>query len=171
MSGPSTLRASLSLALRSLLWVILLPGLVALVVPWTFFGLGQVRPDPSQPLHLIGLLAVGAGGVLFGACVWEFAREGRGTLSPADPPKVLVVRGLYRYVRNPMYLSVTLVLLGEALLAGSAALLAYWAIWFLGVNVFVLWYEEPILRRRFGASYESYTRRIRRWLPRLRERE
>lgn len=78
-----------------------------------------------------------------------------------------MVRGLYRYVRNPMYLSVTLIVLGEVLLTRSRALLVYWVIWFAAVNLFVIGYEEPNLRRRFGESYERYTRRVGRWIPRI----
>ncbi|HKA57653.1 MAG TPA: isoprenylcysteine carboxylmethyltransferase family protein, partial [Gemmatimonadales bacterium] len=103
---------------------------------------------------------------LLAACIWEFASRGRGTLSPVDPPKELVVQGLYRYVRNPMYLSVSTMLLGEALLARSIALLGYWAIFFAAANLFVIVYEEPILRRQFGDSYERYTKHVGRWLPR-----
>ena len=95
----------------------------------------------------------------------EFARSGRGTLSPVDPPRHLVVRGLYRYVRNPMYLSVTAIVLGEVPLTRSSALAIYWAVWFACVNLFVIGYEEPTLRRQFGASYEEYARRVGRWLP------
>jgi len=91
-------------------------------------------------------------------------------LSPVDPPRELVVRGLYRYVRNPMYLSVTVIVFGESLLTGSRALLVYWAIWFVAVNLFVMGYEEPTLRLRFGESYERYAREVRRWLPRVRGR-
>src|SRR5262249_26139074 len=103
-------------------------------------------------------------------CIWEFARSGRGTLAPMDPPRDLVVRGLYRYVRNPMYLGVTAIILGEALLARSQALVLYWAVWFLAANLFVIAYEEPNLRRRFGQSYELYTQQVGRWLPRLKPR-
>jgi len=155
------------LALRSLAWAALLPGLFAGYVPWRFLGLAQVRLDLRQPLHLLGLACLGLGAVLLAACIWEFARSGRGTLAPVDPPKELVVRGLYRYVRNPMYLSVTLIVLGEVLLARSRALLVYWAIWFAAVNLFVIGYEEPNLRRRFGESYERYRQRVNRWLPRI----
>ena len=77
-----------------------------------------------------------------------------------------MVRGLYRWVRNPMYLSVTAIVLGEVLLTGSRALLVYWATWLLCANLFVIAYEEPALRQRFGASYERYTREVGRWLPR-----
>jgi len=155
------------LALRSLLWAIALPGFFAGYVPWRYFGLGQMPVDLSRPIHLLGLVCIGAGAALLGACIVEFARSGRGTLSPIDPPRQLVVRGLYRYVRNPMYLSVTIIVLGEALLMQSLVLAGYWAIWFVAANLFVIGYEEPALRRRFGESYEEYTRQVRRWIPRF----
>ncbi len=157
--------SSVWLAVRSLAWTLLIPGIFAGYVPWRYFGLAQVRLDFSSPRHLLGLLCIGLGAVLLGACIWEFARSGRGTLSPADPPKELVVRGLYRYVRNPMYLSVTVIVLGEFLLTGSRGLLLYWAIWFLAANLFVLGYEEPTLRRSFGPAYDRYVLRVGRWLP------
>jgi protein-S-isoprenylcysteine O-methyltransferase Ste14 len=156
------------LAARNLFWFLLLPGFFAGYVPWRWFGLREARLDLADPLHLLALVLIGSGAILLVACVWEFARSGRGTLSPADPPRALVVRGLYRWVRNPMYLAVTMIVLGEATLARSAALLAYWALWFTAVNLFVLGYEEPALRRQFGSSYEAYTRRVGRWLPRFR---
>lgn len=170
MSSSPSLRASALLAVRSLLWTALLPGLVAGYVPWRFLGLNRLRLDVLSPRHVAGFLCIGGGAALLGACVWEFARAGRGTLAPVDPPRELVVGGLYRYVRNPMYLSVTMILLGEALLAGSRTLLLYWAAWFLFVNLFVIGYEEPELRRRFGAAYDEYARRVRRWIPSLRDR-
>ena len=142
--------SSLWLAVRSLLWTILFPGLLAGFIPWRYFGVSQVVIDWSSPRHLLALAAIGCGVVLLGTCIWEFARRGRGTLAPVDPPTELVVQGLYRYVRNPMYLSVTIIVLGEALLVGSRALLAYWAVWFVAANLFVVGYEEPTLLRRFG---------------------
>lgn len=154
------------LAVRSLVWTFLLPGVLAGYIPWRYFGLSQVQVDASLP-HLIGLLSIGVGALLLATCIWEFARSGRGTLAPVDPPKELVVRGLYRYVRNPMYLSVTLIVLGEVLLTGSRALFLYWLVWFVAANLFVIGYEEPTLRRRFGVEYERYTQRVGRWLPRL----
>ena len=162
-----SLRPTAWLALRSLLWTALLPGLFAGYVPWRFFGLARVQLDLQDPVHLLGLLAIGLGSALLGTCIWEFARSGHGTLAPVDPPRELVVRGLYRYVRNPMYLSVTAIVLGEFLLTGSRPLLVYWVVWFVVVNLFVIGYEEPTLRRRFGESYERYTRDVGRWLPRL----
>lgn len=156
------------LAVRGLLWTILLPGFFAGYVPWRFFGIGRVRVDLFRPAHVLGLLCIGLGAALLAACILEFARSGRGTLSPVDPPRHLVVRGLYRYVRNPMYLSVTTIVFGEALLTYSAALGVYCAIWFLVANLFVIGYEEPILRRRFGATYDEYTQEVGRWIPRFR---
>ncbi|MGH7674633.1 MAG: methyltransferase family protein, partial [Gemmatimonadales bacterium] len=122
--------ASAWLAARSVLWLALVPGVFAGYVPWRFFGLAQVQLAVANPVHLLGLICIVLGAGLLVACVWEFARSGRGTLSPVDPPRELVVRGLYRYVRNPMYLSVTTIVLGELLLTRSRALLLYWAIWF-----------------------------------------
>ena len=170
MNSSSRSWSSAWLALRSLLWTILLPGVVAGYVPWRFFGRGRTPFDLTSPTQLLGLVCIGLGVVLLAACIFEFAWTGRGTLSPADPPPHLVVRGLYRYVRNPMYLSVTMILLGEALVVHSVALTIYWAIWFAAANIFVLCYEEPALRRRFGSSYNEYTQQVRRWIPRFHER-
>jgi protein-S-isoprenylcysteine O-methyltransferase Ste14 len=159
--------SSLLLALRSLLWVVLLPGMVAGFIPWRYFGLSEAPVSWQSPGHLLALLVIGAGVLLEAACVYEFARSGRGTLSPVDPPTRLVMRGLYRYVRNPMYLAVSLILLGEALLLDSRALLLYWGAFFVIVNLFVMGYEEPYLRNKFGADYEEYCRRVGRWIPSL----
>jgi protein-S-isoprenylcysteine O-methyltransferase Ste14 len=159
---------AVSLAVRSLLWTVLLPGVFAGYLPWRFFGLARVHLDLQNPLHLLGVLWIALGAVLLGTCIWEFASSGRGTLAPVDPPRELVVRGLYGYVRNPMYLSVTLIVFGEVILTRSRPLLVYWAIWFIAVNLFVIGYEEPTLRRRFGAAYERYTREVGRWVPRFR---
>ena len=153
------------LALRSLLWAALLPGLFAGYVPWRYFGLGHVAVSWTDPLDLVGLGLMAVGASLLGACIWEFARRGRGTLSPVDPPTQLVVEGLYRYVRNPMYLSVTAIVLGEVLVTRSRSLLVYWALWFAAVNLFVMTYEEPTLRRQFGRSYDRYSRAVGRWIP------
>jgi protein-S-isoprenylcysteine O-methyltransferase Ste14 len=160
--------ASLGLAVRSLIWTVLLPGLFAGYVPWRYFGLRSVVLDFHQPAHWIGLLGIGSGTALLVGCIVEFARSGRGTLSPMDPPRTLVIRGPYRFVRNPMYLGVSLIVLGEVLLTRSRGLFAWWAAWFALVNLIVLVYEEPALRQQFGAAYERYAAAVRRWLPRLR---
>lgn len=168
MTATAGFSSSVSLGVRSILWTVLLPGLFAGYVPWSYFGLGRVQLDLFSPTHLLGLFCIGSGALLLAACIFEFARSGRGTLSPVDPPRHLVVRGLYRHVRNPMYLSVTIIVLGEALVADSLPLTAYWALWFSAVNVFVIGYEEPALRRQFGVSYDEYARRVGRWIPRRR---
>ena len=140
--------------------------MIAGYIPWRWFGISQLRPDFTNALDLVAILVIAAGAALLATCIWEFASRGRGTLSPVDPPKQLVVQGLYRYVRNPMYVAVSTILLGEALLARSTALLVYWGIFFAAANVFVILYEEPALRRQFGDSYVSYQQRVGRWLPR-----
>jgi protein-S-isoprenylcysteine O-methyltransferase Ste14 len=163
-------RSAVSLTLSSLLWTILLPGVVSGYVPWAYFGVRDASVNLASPLQLLGLLFILAGAALLVACIVEFARSGRGTLSPVDPPKHLVVRGLYRYVRNPMYLSVTAILLGEVMLTRSGALALYWLVWFVVVNAFVIGYEEPTLRVQFGESYEEYVRTVGRWIPRVARR-
>lgn len=156
--------------MRSLFWTLAFPGFFAGYLPWRYFGLDRVQIDLSNPLHIAGVAGMALGVALLAVCIFEFARSGKGTLSPADPPRHLVVRGLYRYVRNPMYLSVTTIVLSEYLLTQSTALAVYWAIWFLATNLFVMGYEEPYLREQFGESYEAYTREVGRWIPTFRSR-
>lgn len=158
----------IGLFLRSLFWTLALPGVLAGFVPWRYFGLRSASITWANPLDWVGLVSVAAGASLLIASILEFARSGRGTLSPVDPPRALVVQGLYRYVRNPMYLSVSLIILGEAALAGSGDLVLYWIVWFLTANLFVIGYEEPNLRRRFGVEYERYAGAVGRWIPRFR---
>lgn len=155
------------LALRALFWTLVLPGVFGLYLPWRYFGVRDVSIDVSNARQWFGILCTAVGTILLLTCIWEFARRGRGTLSPADPPRHLVVSGLYRFVRNPMYLSVTLLLLGQVILTFSRPLLAYWVIWFAIVNLFVMGYEEPTLRHQFRDDYHRYTRNVGRWIPRL----
>ena len=160
-----TWNSSLTLAARSLFWAVLFPGIVAFYVPLRYFGVDLGGDRNWTALDVPGFAITAAGSVLLGACIIEFARSGRGTLSPVDPPRHLVVGGLYRYVRNPMYLSVSMILLGEVMLTRSRPLVMYWAIWFAAVNLFVVAYEEPWLRSQFGASYDAYAARVGRWMP------
>jgi protein-S-isoprenylcysteine O-methyltransferase Ste14 len=97
----------------------------------------------------------------------QFALEGRGTPAPVAPTANLVVKGLYRYVRNPMYVAVLAIILGQALLFASLAVLAYGALVLLAVHLFVVAYEEPTLHDTYGAQYDAYGRGVRRWIPRL----
>ncbi len=158
----------MGLLLRSLLWTVAMPGMIAGYIPCRFFGLRESTFDASNARQWIALTLIALGVLLLAACIVEFARRGRGTLSPVDPPRELVVHGLYRYVRNPMYVAVTMILLGEALWLGSRDVVIYWAVFFTAANVFIVVYEEPHLRRQFGDSYADYTRRVGRWMPRLR---
>jgi protein-S-isoprenylcysteine O-methyltransferase Ste14 len=158
------------LILRSILFTLLCPGTVTVVIPYFIVFGGQVDHPPWAPWCYLGLLPIGIGAGILLRCIWDFAVAGRGTLAPIDPPKNLVVRGLYRYVRNPMYVGVVAILLGESLWFGSPWLLGYAFAFFLLVQLFVIRYEEPTLRRQFGESYEAYRQRVHRWLPHLPER-
>jgi protein-S-isoprenylcysteine O-methyltransferase Ste14 len=113
------------------------------------------------------LVLFAAGGAIYGWCVWDFAAFGRGTPAPIDAPKRLVVRGLYRYTRNPMYLGVLTVILAWAVLFGFFELLVYAACVWVCFQCFVVYYEEPHLKKTFGASYDQYLARVGRWLPRI----
>ena len=154
------------LTLRSLFFTIVIPGTVTLLIPYLIVSRGGGRlPETWTALEYLSLIAMAVGaGILFW-CIWDFAAKGRGTLAPVDPPRRLVVQGLYRYVRNPMYLGVLLLLLGEAAFFQSMAILQYALLWFLLVNLIVLFREERVLRNRFGDSYERYRRSVNRWLP------
>ena len=165
-TGPSLL-ASRWLGVRSLVAAVLLPGLLAGYIAWRYYALGAVSADLSDPLSVLGILCMVLGVALLATCMWEFAASGRGTLAPVDPPRHLVVRGLYRCVRNPMYVAVTTILLGEVGLTRSSPLLWYLLAWFVAVNLFVLLYEEPTLRECLGTSYAEYSRQVRRWIPRF----
>lgn len=151
---------------RTLIFTILVPGFWTVAVPYWLLPRGA-RPD----LHgagAAGWLLIAAGTSLYLACAfWGFALRGRGTPLPFDPPKNLVAEGPYGVVRNPMYWSVASVMLGEAAVFHSLALAELAAAFFAGTNLFVLFYEEPVLTRKFGAEYEAYCRRVPRWLPRF----
>jgi protein-S-isoprenylcysteine O-methyltransferase Ste14 len=108
------------------------------------------------------------GGIILLWSFWNFLREGRGTPAPIDPPKELVAVGFYRYIRNPMYVAVLTLILGHFLWFEYLNLLLYAMFVFLAFHMFVIFYEEPTLRRNFGAAYEEYCRRVPRWFPRFR---
>jgi protein-S-isoprenylcysteine O-methyltransferase Ste14 len=150
-------------AARHLLAICLLPGIVAGVVPALL-----VDGFAAWPLILLGGLVVALGLALIVQTVALFATVGEGTLAPWDPTTRLVVRGPYRRVRNPMISGVLCVLLGEALLFGSPAVLVWAAIVFAVNAIYFPLIEEPGLRERFGADYDAYRAAVPRWLPRLR---
>ncbi len=148
--------------LKTLVFTVLVPGTVAVVIPRYLLGVGA---HAAIPFGLIGVLPIALGAACYLRCAWDFASAGRGTPAPIDPPKVLVVRGLYRVVRNPMYVGVLLILLGESVLFASATLLGYALLAWVVVHLFVVFYEEPTLRKKFGASYEDYCKTVPRWIP------
>jgi protein-S-isoprenylcysteine O-methyltransferase Ste14 len=162
---PQTQQSSVALLLKNLLFTFVVPGTVAVYVPLALAG------DHTIGTGLWAMVAwplLGVGCAIYAWCVWDFASFGRGTPAPIDAPSKLVVRGLYRYSRNPMYVGVLAVILGQAALFEATAVF----LWALGVGVcfqlFVLLYEEPHLARVFGASYEEYRSRVGRWLPTIR---
>ena len=154
--------------LKTLLFVIFLPGSLLLLVPYLLLKGNEAWPAGWVNWLALGPCALGATVLL--KCAWDFAVVGLGTPAPIDPPKSLVVSGLYRFVRNPMYVGVGLVLLSEALLFGSVKLLKYALVVVIAFHLFVVLYEEPTLRKKFGASYQAYCQAVPRWMPRLRPR-
>jgi protein-S-isoprenylcysteine O-methyltransferase Ste14 len=159
--------------LRHLIAIAVLPFTVAVLIPvWLArrdgITLGVGSSLAQMALQAGGLALLGIGLVLFVSSLRRFATEGEGTLAPWDPPRRLVVRGPYRYVRNPMISGVVLVLFGEGLVLLSRAHLE-WALIFLGINaVYIPLLEEPLLAQRFGDSYQEYCRHVPRLLPRWR---
>ena len=121
-----------------------------------------------RPVRWLGSALIAAGAITVVECFGRFALKGLGTPAPVAPTERLVVSGLYRYVRNPMYIGVVAAIVGQALLFGSALLLQYAALVWLFFFAFVVLYEEPALRRRFGSSYQDYRANVRRWWPRIR---
>jgi protein-S-isoprenylcysteine O-methyltransferase Ste14 len=152
--------------LRTLLFTILVPGTELVLVPLVvvLFGLGP-RLDMGRA-HYLGVAPFLMGLTVILRCFADFVHRGRGTPAPYDPPRELVVVGLYRYVRNPQYVGVLLVVLGEALLTGMVVLFAYAALFAIGYHLFVRYYEEPTLGRLFGEPYVRYRETVPRWLPR-----
>jgi len=153
--------------LKSFLFILIVPGTVTVLVPWAlvgYFGPGVLQFGPLSGLA-IPLWALGAAGLLW--CAWDFAQKGEGTPAPIDAPKKLVVSGLYRYVRNPMYVFVLTILLGQFLWLGSRWVFAYMLFMFTAFHLFITNYEEPNLKRLFGAQFERYVRAVPRWLPRF----
>lgn len=152
------------LALRSLFFLVLIPGTVAGYIPLRILRASKQTAIPGISVGSVlagGLILVGVSVLL--RCVWDFFSAGRGTLAPVDPPRDLVVRGLYRFTRNPMYNGVLAVLLGEAGLFRSTALLQYAVLIFVMFHLVVIVYEEPSLESKFGESYRAYRRAVPRW--------
>ena len=152
--------------LGSIVFLALAPGTLAGLIPYRLTDWRVQPPLFGQAwLRAAGVILLVCGVAVLLDSFLRFALEGRGTPAPVLPPDQLVVTGLYRYVRNPMYVALLSMVIGQALLLGSATLLWYAAILWLMFHVFVLMYEEPTLRRKFGRSYETYCANVRRWRP------
>lgn len=159
--------------LRHLLSILILPFTVTVIVPLWLLRNDVTRDvAPQGPWVRLLILTASAGALLIGLTLFistlmHFARTGRGTLAPWDPPRVLVVQGVYRYVRNPMISGVLFILLAEALLTGSRRILI-WFLVFLTMNLlYIPLLEEPGLAARFGERYRIYKKNVPRWLPRV----
>ncbi len=157
----------MSPVIRTLIFTIFIPGFWTVMMPYWLLPRGS-RPALGGP-RAAGWLLIAAGIALYFACAfWGFAVRGKGTPLPLDPPKKLVVVGPYKVVRNPMYWSVAFVILGEAAVFHSVALVDLAMVLLVAANLFVLFFEEPALRQKFGAEYDEYCRQVPRWLARFR---
>jgi protein-S-isoprenylcysteine O-methyltransferase Ste14 len=153
-------------AAGSALFFALAPGVVAGVIPWALTG-WETESEWWPPLRVLGVVLIVAGA---GVLVHAFARfvvEGLGTPAPAAPTEHLVVGGLYRYVRNVMYIAVTTTIVGQGLLLGQAVLFVWAAVAWVAMAAFVAGYEEPTLAARYGGQYEEYRRAVPAWWPRF----
>jgi protein-S-isoprenylcysteine O-methyltransferase Ste14 len=152
--------------LNTLLFTVFVPGTVAGWLPYRLHG--DSPPTSKLALRVLAILLIVIGAAIYlHTAFWGFALRGRGTPAPIAPTKKLVVEGLHRYVRNPMYVGVATIVLGQAVLFQSWHVLEYLAIVLLIIQFFVLFYEEPTLARQFGQEYEEYKKRVPRWLPRF----
>jgi protein-S-isoprenylcysteine O-methyltransferase Ste14 len=150
-------------------FLLIAPGTVAALVPWWISG-WRIRAPLLHfyPFRWLGVLLIVAGVAVLLDAFARFALKGLGTPAPVFPTRHLVVSGPYRYVRNSMYLAVVAVIVGQGLLFGDVRVLAYVIVPWLAAHLFVVFYEEPKLRRSFGADYETYSANVPRWIPRLR---
>ncbi|HUK17568.1 MAG TPA: isoprenylcysteine carboxylmethyltransferase family protein [Bryobacteraceae bacterium] len=152
----------------SAVFLVIAPGFVAGLVPW---WISHWRFEPAllgfAPLRFVGSILIALGAVVLLDSFIRFSVQGVGTPAPVFPTRHLVVTGLYRYVRNPMYLAVVSAIFGQALLFGNQALLEYAALIWLLFHLFVLLYEEPTLRASFGPEYKAFSAAVPRWIPRV----
>jgi protein-S-isoprenylcysteine O-methyltransferase Ste14 len=154
--------------LGSALFLLIAPGVVAGLVPWWISKWKVQLPlFGFRPVRVCGFLLIVTGVSVLVESFARFALEGLGTPAIVFPPHHLVVKGFYRHVRNPMYLAVVAVILGEATILGNLHVLAYGALVWLFCHLFVLGYEEPALRKTFGAEYDAFCANVPRWIPRL----
>lgn len=145
---------------RAIISFLILPGVIGFLIPVSFVCFTGI-----DDLQWAGVPVVLLGVVLLLWCVRDFYVSGKGTLAPWDPPRKMVMVGLYRYIRNPMYASVLILVLGWGILFQSVVLWVYTGILFLSFHIRILIYEEPWLHETFGEEWQSYRRRVPRWIP------
>lgn len=153
--------------IKTIFMTLLVPGIACFLIPCFIQQPAGFAVVHSPVIRIVGILLMSLGTCGFSWVSQAFVRFGKGTPAPFDPPKEFVAIGLYRLVRNPMYLGAVMVILGEAVLFGSWKLLAYAAAVLTFLHFFVVLYEEPSLSRRFGESYRQYVLTVPRWLPRF----
>ena len=154
--------------LKTLIFLIVVPGSVTILLPYFLLTLKfKLFVLDIGIFHLLGLIPIFLGVVITFYCFWDFIFAGKGTPAPMDPPKKLVVKGLYRVVRNPMYSGIVLILIGEILLFQSLILCIYTLLVLSVFHLFVVFYEEPILENRFRDSYINYFNSVPRWIPNI----
>lgn len=156
----------LSLLIRNLIFTLLQPGFAVGIIPIAIRTLtgGEITPSVWEWNHYAGAALMIFGFTIAAVCIVRFAYEGRGTLSPLDPTKRLVVRGFYQYSRNPMYIGMMLIIIDEVMYWRSWPVGIYAVVLFIGFNLFIILHEEPRLKREFPAEYEQYMSRVRRWI-------
>ena len=152
-------------ALKSLLFLILAAGVGAVYIPFALLPRGPQVETGLFACLAFPLWLLGEATILW--CFWNFTFKGHGTPNPLDPPKELVATGLYRHVRNPIYVGVLIIVIGHFLWFRSIWMLAYAFAVFLLFHLFVTLYEEPTLKAKFGAAYENYCKSVPRWYPKF----
>lgn len=154
--------------LGTVAFLVLAPGFFVVLLPyWISRWQFQSRLPGFSPFRAIGALLIIAAAPVLLESFARFALQGLGTPAPVFPTQRLIVKGFYRYVRNPMYLAVVSIVIGQALLFGDRRVLAYGLFAWLVTHAFVLTYEEPTLRKTFDTEYEIYRTNVPRWIPRL----
>jgi protein-S-isoprenylcysteine O-methyltransferase Ste14 len=153
--------------IKTAIFTVVVPGTVSIYVPQTLRDRVAAGHVSSSVFSGVSLVLFLCGAAIYLWCAWDFAVKGLGTPAPIDAPRVLVVKGLYRFTRNPMYVGVAAMIAGQAGFYRRASIGIYLLIVLLAFHTFVRFYEEPTLRRLFGEQYEGYCRTVPRWLPRL----
>lgn len=155
------------IVVKTLIFTLLVPGVFLVLVPYLLlYSSGDRFAVDIGSIRYFGLIPMLLGVLVYIRCAWSFISVGRGTPVPIDPPKNLVVQGLYKYMRNPMYIGVLSLLIGGAIFFVSLVLIFFAVFAFLCFHLFVVAYEEPTLRKKFGDSYRKYCESVPRWIPR-----